>query len=75
MPEAGFYLLPGFTPAPAFEFITHDGHAFRVWPDGSTEGFPSAGTTINRIPLMLRLAEARNNEPLPRADGSIDGRH
>jgi hypothetical protein len=40
----------------AFEFIAADGHAFRVWPDGTTEGFPAHGTTINRIPTMIAIA-------------------
>lgn len=33
---------------PMFEVITKDGHAYRVWADGSTEGFPPDSIIINR---------------------------
>lgn len=39
---------------PAFEVIRADGHAFRIWADGRTEGFGDASATvINRIPMLL----------------------
>ena len=37
---------------PVFEFITHDGNAYRIWADGRIEGFPPEGIVINRIPLL-----------------------
>jgi hypothetical protein len=45
---------------PVFEFITQDGNAYRIWPDGRVEGFPAEGVVINRIPSFAnqRAAEA-----------------
>lgn len=38
--------------APIFEFHQTDGQTFKIYTDGSTEGF-GKGFVINRIPLHL----------------------
>jgi hypothetical protein len=39
---------------PAFEVIRADGHAFRIWADGRTEGFgEGSAIVINRIPGLI----------------------
>lgn len=41
---------------PAFEIIRMtDGHRFRIFADGRTEGF-DGGVIVNRIPAMLTRA-------------------
>jgi hypothetical protein len=37
----------------AFEVHTPDGHTFKVYSDGSTEGFPDGAFVFNRIPLLI----------------------
>jgi hypothetical protein len=41
---------------PLFEVIAKDGHTFKLWLDGHTEGFPEGHILINRaLPLVCKL--------------------
>jgi hypothetical protein len=45
----------------AFEVRAADGHWYRIWSDGRTEGFGDAPIIINRIPPQIaqKVGEAR----------------
>ena len=43
---------------PAFEVHGRDGHVWKIYPNGMTEGFLDDHWIINRIPTMFRLVGA-----------------
>lgn len=38
---------------PIFEVISHDGHHWKIWQDGTTEGFPDRCEVFNRYQIVL----------------------
>ena len=50
----------------AFKVIGPDGHEWRIYADGRTEGFPEGSTVFNRIPLQaleMRAESCPTNRP------------
>jgi len=43
------------TPNPIFE-VTSGEHTFKIWADGSTEGFPDGSIITNRLTVLVNLA-------------------
>ena len=43
---------------PAFELRTHDGHVYKIWENGKTEGFDTTAPCVafNRIPILIANA-------------------